>query len=699
MGPQSRNTPRSAVGTPDNLPYARVEMATLSDLRRPAAGRIPSPVALGWSVVAVVVGGTAVVLGFQPFGPIGTRVFSDSAQEVGALFAVTTGLFAARRLHGRQRIAWAAMTLALLSAAVGNAGGLITYLTAGSLDLALNFMPVDFAPLLAIPFALVGAVALVTVYVRVARRQTLLDTFIAAGSVLMLAWVVILQPIVAGSHGDASNFAPAMADVVYLMFVLFIGLRANPADRLPIQLIILGQLINTLADMGTSLLQIRGVVWHGGLIETLWVAAPMVIGMSSVVVRQVPERWVDPLAARAASRSFTPYLAVIVAALAATGAQLRSGRLDIFLTCATVFVMILLSVRQYLALRDNKQLTDTIERGGEALRESEERFRQLVSHSSDIIAVVDGGGVVRYVTPAIQRFLGISVADVMNKPLVAIIHPSDAAKVSRHLAEVSSNAAVAGSDVLLFRMRDSSMTWHTLEATTTNMLSRKSVRGIVLNTRDITERHRLEKELRHQAFHDPLTGLANRALLHDRLSQALLRQLRSHDEIALVLIDLDDFKIVNDTLGHALGDELLRQTADRMDKCLRKTDTAARLGGDEFALLIESREVGLPVAEIARRVLRGLEQPLNLGDDVVAVQASAGIAFCEPGISAEELLRRADVAMYEAKRLGKGRYTVYSAPPGAALVDPRAPAPGAPQAIPEPPQPLPAPRAGQGSKR
>jgi diguanylate cyclase (GGDEF)-like protein len=169
----------------------------------------------------------------------------------------------------------------------------------------------------------------------------------------------------------------------------------------------------------------------------------------------------------------------------------------------------------------------------------------------------------------------------------------------------------------------------------------------------------LEEQLRHQAFHDPLTGLANRARFMDRLEHGLIRASRSRTMLAVLFMDLDDFKSVNDSLGHALGDGLLREVGRRLEACLRIGDTAARLGGDEFAVLLDDVGGESDPVLVAERVLEVLRPPFRLGEHEVFVRVSIGGAISAPRLSADELLRRSDVAMYTAKSLGKGRYALY----------------------------------------
>jgi diguanylate cyclase (GGDEF)-like protein/PAS domain S-box-containing protein len=180
--------------------------------------------------------------------------------------------------------------------------------------------------------------------------------------------------------------------------------------------------------------------------------------------------------------------------------------------------------------------------------------------------------------------------------------------------------------------------------------------GRVWSFRDSTERVRLESELSYQAFHDSLTGLANKALFTDRLNQAVARMERTRKPMAVMFLDLDNFKTVNDSLGHSVGDELLRVVAGALTGCIRTSDTAARLGGDEFAVLIEYIEGHADIVTLAERILTTLRHPVTLGTTKVVATASIGVTFGVPGSTGEQLLRNADLAMYMAKDQGKDRF-------------------------------------------
>jgi diguanylate cyclase (GGDEF)-like protein len=182
----------------------------------------------------------------------------------------------------------------------------------------------------------------------------------------------------------------------------------------------------------------------------------------------------------------------------------------------------------------------------------------------------------------------------------------------------------------------------------------------VSQIQDVTERKALEEQLHHQAFHDPLTGLPNRALFMDRLEHALTRANRRGTKVAVLFMDLDNFKVINDSLGHKAGDQLLIAVAERLKACLRPEDTAARLGGDEFTILVEDVAGVGDVARIAGRIADILQPPFALGEQEVFATASIGVALNGPAQGQlADLLRHADLAMYRAKRRGKARYEVF----------------------------------------
>jgi diguanylate cyclase (GGDEF)-like protein/PAS domain S-box-containing protein len=307
---------------------------------------------------------------------------------------------------------------------------------------------------------------------------------------------------------------------------------------------------------------------------------------------------------------------------------------------------------------DSAALTEDLLR-----QQTEARFRSLVQNSTDVVMVVDADSTVRYVSPSVEGVFGYDPAELENTQLTRLIHPDDKTQVLQFLTLNGREGATA-TGLIESRMRHRDDFWLHIETLRTDLLHDPNVKGIVLNSRDVSERKAFEEQLSHQAFHDSITGLANRALFRDRVEHALERLTRDADPVSVLFMDLDDFKTINDSLGHAAGDRLLGEVGERLRTCLRTPDTAARLGGDEFAVLLEDGGESVGAAEVAGRILKALDGPFLLDGKEVFVRASIGIATS--GVSratgpegAEELLRNADVAMYIAKEAGKNRYQIF----------------------------------------
>jgi diguanylate cyclase (GGDEF)-like protein/PAS domain S-box-containing protein len=291
-------------------------------------------------------------------------------------------------------------------------------------------------------------------------------------------------------------------------------------------------------------------------------------------------------------------------------------------------------------------------------RRGEARFRSLVAHSSDLITVLDDQGVVTYQSPSVERLLGYPVEEIEGSHFGELLADTDRSRLDRIL-EVAD-----GADAHTFEcsLQHQDGRWLKFEVQHTHLLDDEHVRGIVLNSRDISERKAFEDQLAHQAFHDPVTGLANRALFADRVAHALRSTVRSGSLIAVMFIDLDDFKTINDSLGHQAGDAVLAEVAFRLDRASRPADTVARFGGDEFAVLLDGVSGSDEAAMIGDRLLAALEAPFDVDGKQVYPRASMGICMSDEDLlsqDAEELLRNADVAMYMAKRDTKGRYRLF----------------------------------------
>ncbi|WP_299039004.1 bifunctional diguanylate cyclase/phosphodiesterase [uncultured Pseudokineococcus sp.] len=287
-----------------------------------------------------------------------------------------------------------------------------------------------------------------------------------------------------------------------------------------------------------------------------------------------------------------------------------------------------------------------------------EHSRSLVHNSSDIITVVDRAGEVRYQTPSVGWVLGLPPATLIGRPVRDLVHPDDAAGFDLYLATVRDRSAPPPAPVRV-RMRHSDGSWRSVETAASNLLDDPAVSGVVLTTRDISDRLVLEERLRHQAFHDSLTGLPNRALFMERVAQADAGSQVSGATVAVLYIDLDNLKIVNDAAGHQAGDALLATVAERLSAGVAPEDTAARLGGDEFAVLLVAPGTATRASEFAEQLLADLAQPALVAGRQIRPGVSIGVATSDSLGGATDLVRAADGAMYAAKRAGKGRVEVH----------------------------------------
>lgn len=292
------------------------------------------------------------------------------------------------------------------------------------------------------------------------------------------------------------------------------------------------------------------------------------------------------------------------------------------------------------------------------------RCRSLVQNASDVIMVVDEVGRITYAAPSITRVLDYAPSDVLGRPLSDLLHEGDFADAGAVLDGLTVRTSEERS-VADWRLRHADGTHLSFEVLSNSMLGDPNVAGIVLTMRDVSERRMVEQQLTHQAFHDSLTGLPNRVLFRDRAEQALARATRLGTLVAIVMIDIDGFKGINDTRGHAAGDELLVGIARRMTQNLRAGATVARLSGDEFAILVEDIANETEAAGFSARVLAPFGAPFTVQDEEMLASASAGLVLTTGiGASAMDLpglMRSADLALYAAKGRGKGQLVQYDA--------------------------------------
>jgi diguanylate cyclase (GGDEF)-like protein/PAS domain S-box-containing protein len=290
----------------------------------------------------------------------------------------------------------------------------------------------------------------------------------------------------------------------------------------------------------------------------------------------------------------------------------------------------------------------------ERLRDWGEHFESLVMHASDVIGVIEADGRIRYVSPAVTKLLGFEPQELESHSLARLLPLEATPATMRLVARVAATPGESHRSELELRHRDGTPRFATVTLTNASGSHRGSA---ILNVHDITRQRGLEQQLRYDAMHDPLTATWNRAAFAEAASKACAVATRDGSRVALLYIDLDGFKQVNDSLGHAQGDEVLVRVADQISQCLRHGDILGRLGGDEFAVLMTQVSELSDAVGVAERVIERIRDASIDEAADLPLGASIGIAFSDGGrTSAGELLRIADGAMYTAKRRGRGRW-------------------------------------------
>jgi len=506
---------------------------------------------------------------------------------------------------------------------------------------------------------------------RAEAKQFWLDVLTVFLGGTMLLWSALIAPLVSREGLSALQLAETigypLGDLVVLFGMSIIAARRRADSARPVFLFLTAGLMFTLVnDSISSVMSLTSSYKSGTTLDLISLSAWLLFGASAqaqwILARRSTRGTDSTERPLRPTTSLAPYVAVVLGygTLFFTALSQRTTPIGVVVGAIALTTAVL--VRQYSAVTENVRLS-----AEQAARETEARFRSLVQNSSDLIAVVDPDTTIRYLTPSVERLLGRRPDTLLGQRLSGLLHPDDQARATAAVADTLAHPATPAP--LEWRLRRREGEWFFAEVSVTNLLGDANIGGLVLTIRDIQERKDLESQLTHQAFHDPLTKLANRALLADRVGHAQARSQRDGRPCAVLLLDLDDFKTVNDTLGHVAGDEVLMEVARRLHGCIRAGDTAARLGGDEFALLLEDTPDAPRAMEVAERIAMALKEPIMLGGKEAFLSASMGIALGVPSEPEGELLRNADVALYIAKERGKGRCEVFEPSMRAAVLD------------------------------
>jgi diguanylate cyclase (GGDEF)-like protein/PAS domain S-box-containing protein len=506
---------------------------------------------------------------------------------------------------------------------------------------------------------LVGGLRLGQARLGARNADSLVDAVSLTATLVLLLWSPVVEPAFVGApltHQLVLGAYP-VADIVLVAitvrFVFFRGSRSMAA------LTMFGAALTMLVADGLYALAVRNGWYEGGAV---WLDALFMVGIGCWSIA-----FVFPGIRRAASRAEVVAgemtngrlalsgMALIAAPLATAGAHAVGSEPNVLLLIVTASI-----ATTAILYRIRRLVSD----GVEARRDSDRQrafFRDIAEHANDVVLVLDRYGTVASASGSVGNLYGRAPEDLVGLAASHLIHPDD----REHAGALYAQVLGTPNAVLVIESRtlhlDGTSRWVLVRMV--NRLEGSVVGGIVLNVSDITDRKEAEQQLSHQALHDALTGLANRTLLEDRLEHALARR---RGQVGLLYLDLDRFKVVNDSLGHEAGDRLLVAVADRLRAVVGPADTVARLGGDEFAIVVELDDVGEGPCEqrlvaVAERVLADVRVPVDLDGIEVVVGTSVGAVVAGEGERAAEILRHGDLALYAAKSSGKDCVRVFDA--------------------------------------
>jgi diguanylate cyclase (GGDEF)-like protein/PAS domain S-box-containing protein len=608
---------------------------------------------VAYGVATAIVGTFAAIVGFEIGGASFTRAFDDLATIVCPAVTAALCVRVARHVRGDHRAvrAWLLLGAASASWALGQVVW-AWYELVRDVDVPFPSLA-DVGYLGLVPLA---GCAVLAFFPRSdagrSRSRPLLDASIILLSVGCVAWVVFLNELYTGTTGTFLERAIALAypfgDLLVVSMLLLTAFWPCRESRSVVTLIALGLVSLAVADAGFAYLTATGRYTTGNLIDTGWIAGFLLIALAARQARRSPRR--PDLRRLTPSRAshLPAYFAVIAAVITATVEQAVNGTLHPFVIWDGIALVATVVTRQLLAVLDHgrlaEHLEDEVSARTAALREREASTRLLfdanpmpmfLCHAQSGSMLDANDAAIAHYGWERSRFLSFTASDLRAPGEV----PADDVFVEltgqrRHLTRAG-------------RIIDVELVSHPVTF--------DGEPAALVTVADVTERNGLESELRHQAFHDSLTGLPNRALMLDRLDQALARRQRHRGVVGVLLLDLDDFKTVNDSLGHAIGDQLLAIVAERLRTITRQDDTVARLGGDEFVVITD----GLTDADVeaaAARIASEIGAPIEIEGRELRVRVSIGIAMARGDGTAGELLRDADVALYQAKARGRGRW-------------------------------------------
>jgi diguanylate cyclase (GGDEF)-like protein/PAS domain S-box-containing protein len=576
-----------------------------------------------------------------------------------ACIAIVVGV---RRHKPATRLSW---YLIALGQAFLVAGDVVAYNYKAFFGTALPFPSVADPLYLAVyPLTIAGLLLLIR------RRNpgrdwaSLIDSVIVTIGLALLSWVFLIAPY---AHDTTLHLGTKLVSIGYplgdiLMLGVAVRMAVGGGRRGPAYYLMIAAIAAVLAtDSVYGWIQLHGTYTPGDLLDGGWVLYYVLLGAAALHPSMAT---VSDSAAPRVRLTRARILGIAVAALIAPVVEMlkfsSQGGSDAIVIGAAAIVLFGLVVVRMIGLARTQEATaerEIVLRESALRTEGEMRLGALVQHSSDVILVLASDTAVEYASPSVRQVLGYEVADFAGRRFLDDVPEEDRTLMESALGGLLARTS-GSSEAFEFRIRHRDGRLLHTECLFTNLLQHAAVGGIVVNLRDIGERKQFEEQLTYQAFHDPVTDLANRALFRDRVEHALSRQGDDSRSLAVLFLDIDDFKTINDTFGHDAGDRVLQTISARLRSALRRSDTAARLGGDEFAVLLEDISHTVGISEIVAQLLEIISAPLALDGREASVECSIGIAVGRsagatgPSTTVDELLRNADVAMYEAKANG-----------------------------------------------
>jgi diguanylate cyclase (GGDEF)-like protein/PAS domain S-box-containing protein len=631
------------------------------------------PLLCALSIAAVVAFGLLVTL--HSGDQRGWVAVSDLGQTLAAALACVACASRAARDRGEHLIgadeagqawrAWRLLAYGMGTWAAGRAAWTICEVGLGITPKTPSLL--DAPPLVASVLVAGGLLSMVSTPAgRLSHLRGVTEGLLIVAGCFLISWCLVIAAALHSSDASTSAQIVALAhpllDAVALSGVLFVAVRRRERQPPGLGLLALGIFCLAVSDSAFWYLHAHNPGYPKvGAVDIGWVAGFLVITLAAVK-RHQQGRWTERLAANRLVPGLptAPAAVGIVIALVSWTAGAAIGPTGVLLSICAAVVLLALAL-QLIGVLENHALTTDLERRVEQrtaeLRSTERYFHALVQNSSDVVTVVDPDLTVQYVSDSMEEIFGHEPKDLVGRPLDAV------AGGSSELPEALARALARPGHVsrVEWQLTDASGRLQHAESAITNLIADPSVGALVINTRNATDQVALECQLRHQAFHDPLTGLANRALLTERAEQALVRSVRSGAIVSVVLVDLDGFKAVNDSLGHQVGDIVLCEVARRLESLVRPEDTVARLGGDEFVVLVDSVGGMGEAKRLAERVCDVLRPRFTLPGWDYAVTASVGVAIgTAADVDVHDLLRDADTAMYVAKTSGKDSVRLFA---------------------------------------